>query len=309
MLQPPLLLLFLLLALSIATQSQSSPPAEHRLPDAIIIGAKKCGTRALLKFISAHPNVSAADAELHFFDRHYARGLDWYRRHMPVAEPHHALAIEKTPKYLVDARAPRRAHRMNPRLKLIVVVRNPVTRAISEFVQSQRRKRRHIDQITSDQLERMLYSNDTAATHANHRHHQRPRRIRTEWPVVRNGLYVQHVRRWLAHFPIEQFLLVNGERLISEPSAELERVQAFLGLEPLIRREHFRYDPHKGFHCIVKPLNSSHVRCLSEEKGRKHPHVAAHMLRDLTHLYAPYDRALFELIAPGQEPWWPLNDH
>lgn len=37
-----------------------------KLPQAIIIGAKKCGTRALLKFISAHPNVSAAGAEVHF---------------------------------------------------------------------------------------------------------------------------------------------------------------------------------------------------------------------------------------------------
>lgn len=50
-----------------------------KLPQAIIIGAKKCGTRALLKFISAHPNVSAAGAEVHFFDRFYHMGLDWYR--------------------------------------------------------------------------------------------------------------------------------------------------------------------------------------------------------------------------------------
>ena len=49
------------------------------LPDAIIIGAKKCGTRALLKFIGTHPNVSIAGAEVHFFDRFYHMGLDWYR--------------------------------------------------------------------------------------------------------------------------------------------------------------------------------------------------------------------------------------
>ena len=51
----------------------------QRLPDAIIIGAKKSGTRALLKFIGAHPNVSTAGAEVHFFDRFYHMGLDWYR--------------------------------------------------------------------------------------------------------------------------------------------------------------------------------------------------------------------------------------
>ncbi len=50
-----------------------------KLPQAIIIGAKKCGTRALLKFIGAHPNVTTAGAETHFFDRFYHMGLDWYR--------------------------------------------------------------------------------------------------------------------------------------------------------------------------------------------------------------------------------------
>ena len=52
---------------------------KQSLPDAIIIGAKKCGTRALLKFIGTHPNVSTAGAEVHFFDRFYHMGLDWYR--------------------------------------------------------------------------------------------------------------------------------------------------------------------------------------------------------------------------------------
>jgi [heparan sulfate]-glucosamine 3-sulfotransferase 3 len=51
----------------------------QKLPGAIIIGAKKCGTRALLKFIGAHPNVSTAGSEVHFFDRFYHMGLDWYR--------------------------------------------------------------------------------------------------------------------------------------------------------------------------------------------------------------------------------------
>jgi hypothetical protein len=73
-----------------------------KLPHAIIIGAKKCGksskrnliilginktdvyhifagTRALLKFIGAHHNISTAGAEVHFFDRNYHLGLDWYR--------------------------------------------------------------------------------------------------------------------------------------------------------------------------------------------------------------------------------------
>lgn len=50
-----------------------------RFPQAIIIGVKKGGTRALLEFLRTHPDVRALGAEAHFFDRFYDRGLDWYR--------------------------------------------------------------------------------------------------------------------------------------------------------------------------------------------------------------------------------------
>ncbi|KAJ3601538.1 hypothetical protein NHX12_032506 [Muraenolepis orangiensis] len=50
-----------------------------KLPNALIVGVKKGGTRAVLEFIRIHPDVRALGTEPHFFDRHYDRGLDWYR--------------------------------------------------------------------------------------------------------------------------------------------------------------------------------------------------------------------------------------
>ncbi|ROI81978.1 Heparan sulfate glucosamine 3-O-sulfotransferase 3A1 [Anabarilius grahami] len=50
-----------------------------KLPQAIIIGVKKGGTRALLEFLRVHPDIRAVGAEPHFFDRNYDNGLDWYR--------------------------------------------------------------------------------------------------------------------------------------------------------------------------------------------------------------------------------------
>lgn len=52
---------------------------EKRLPQALIIGVKKGGTRALLEAIRAHPDVRAVGTEPHFFDRNYEKGLEWYR--------------------------------------------------------------------------------------------------------------------------------------------------------------------------------------------------------------------------------------
>lgn len=50
-----------------------------KLPQAIIIGVKKGGTRALLEFLRVHPDIRAVGAEPHFFDRNYHQGLEWYR--------------------------------------------------------------------------------------------------------------------------------------------------------------------------------------------------------------------------------------
>ncbi|KAG2455713.1 HS3S4 sulfotransferase, partial [Polypterus senegalus] len=52
---------------------------EKKLPQAIIIGVKKGGTRALLEALRVHPDVRAVGVEPHFFDRNYEKGFDWYR--------------------------------------------------------------------------------------------------------------------------------------------------------------------------------------------------------------------------------------
>lgn len=58
-----------------------------KLPQAIIIGVKKGGTRALLEFLRLHPDIRAVGAEPHFFDRNYEKGLEWYR----YVSPQHVL--------------------------------------------------------------------------------------------------------------------------------------------------------------------------------------------------------------------------
>lgn len=50
-----------------------------KLPQALIVGVKKGGTRALLEFLRVHPDIRAVGAEPHFFDRNYEDGLGWYR--------------------------------------------------------------------------------------------------------------------------------------------------------------------------------------------------------------------------------------
>ncbi|KIH60859.1 hypothetical protein ANCDUO_08878 [Ancylostoma duodenale] len=51
---------------------------QKKFPSAIIVGVKKAGTRALLEFLRLNPNIRAPGPEVHFFDKNYHKGLDWY---------------------------------------------------------------------------------------------------------------------------------------------------------------------------------------------------------------------------------------
>lgn len=95
---------------------QTDLQPNRRLPDTLIIGVKKSGTRALLEFIRLHPDVRAAGCEVHFFDRHYNKGFNWYRNHMPSTIDGQ-ITMEKTPSYFITKEAPQRVHHMNPGTK------------------------------------------------------------------------------------------------------------------------------------------------------------------------------------------------
>jgi [heparan sulfate]-glucosamine 3-sulfotransferase 5 len=79
---------------------------------AIIIGVRKGGTRALLEMLFLHKSVQKANGEVHFFDRddNYERGLDWYRRRMPYSFPNQ-ITIEKSPSYFVTPEVKKKCKR------------------------------------------------------------------------------------------------------------------------------------------------------------------------------------------------------
>ena len=108
---------------------------KRRLPNAIIAGFSKCGTRALIWFLSRSDVIKAAEPELHFFDRNYENGLDWYRDQFPP-RLEREIGIEKTPGYMTDEQSAERIYRMNSSLKIITIVCEPVRKVVSQYTQA-----------------------------------------------------------------------------------------------------------------------------------------------------------------------------
>ncbi|KAA8585054.1 heparan sulfate glucosamine 3-O-sulfotransferase 6 [Etheostoma spectabile] len=254
-----------------------------RFPQAIIIGVKKGGTRALLEFLRIHPDVRAVGTEPHFFDRFYDRGLEWYRNLMPRTLDGQ-ITMEKTPSYFVTKEAPSRVCIMNCQTKLIVVVRDPVTRAVSDYTQTLSKN------PGLPSFQSLALKNSTTGL------------IDTTWSAVRIGLYAKHLENWLQYFPLSHFLFVSGERLVSDPAGEMGRVQDFLGLKRVVSDKHFYFNQTKGFPCLKKPEGSSRPRCLGKSKGRPHPHIPSEILQRLRDFYRPFNHRFYQMS--GQDFGW-----
>lgn len=266
----------------------SDAPLHKALPGAVIFGTKKGGTRALLEFLNIHSQIKRAKNEVHFYDKHWARGVDWYIRQMPnISEGQ--LALEKTPGYFHTPGAARRIWEVKNDTKLIMIVRHPVTRLVSDY-----------NQFRSNNLARgqTQYPNlDTfVLTEAG--------AVDPGYPPVVRSMYHQHMTRWLNTFPMTQIHVVDGDKFIRAPWDELRLLETFLGLEPELTEENFYFNKSKGFFCGRQEVRRrasewSCVRrkCLSSSKGRPKPEVPESLLTKLTEFFVSHNEKFFEQVG------------
>ncbi|XP_067121186.1 heparan sulfate glucosamine 3-O-sulfotransferase 5-like [Centruroides vittatus] len=261
------------------------PRTKRRLPQCVIIGVRKCGTRALLEFLNLHPSIQKASDEVHFFDddSRYHLGLEWYRRRMPYSFPNQ-ITIEKSPAYFITDSAPARIRSMNDTIKLLLIVRDPVTRLVSDYAQLAANKARK-DKLVASFEDIVLNPDGT---------------INSGYKAVRISMYSQYFKKWTRAFPREQIHVVDGEQLIKNPFLEVLKIEKFLGISHRISKDNFFYNKTKGFYCV---RNDTAEKCLNESKGRKHPPVSEEVIHKLRKFYAPFNREFYR--DSGQDFGWP----
>lgn len=182
------------------------------LPNYLVVGAARCGTSWIARNLMVHPDVyMPPEKELHFFDREYRRGIQWYEsRFQGRAE---AAVGEATPAYFYFPQIPDLIRRHMPRARLIVSLRDPVDRAYSHYW-NLRAKARWGDENYWMPFEEKL--------------RRTPR-------LIQEGLYATNLRRYLGRFPREQVLVLLYDDLRRDPRAFLKAVYDHLGVEPVYR--------------------------------------------------------------------------
>jgi hypothetical protein len=203
------------------------------LPDFLVAGVPKAGTTALHAALSRHPGLYLSPVkEPKFFltdgppptrggpgDALTYREHVWERDKYEAlfdAAPPGALRGEATPFYLYDPGALRRVHDLLPAAKLIVVIRDPVERAHSNWTH-----------LWSAGLEPV---GDFVRACA-----EEDRRIAAGWAPFWHyaglGRYGEQLARAFSLFPREQVLVLRYRLLIDDPAATLDKICGFLGVE------------------------------------------------------------------------------
>jgi hypothetical protein len=201
------------------------------LPDFLVLGAQKAGTTALYEYLRRHPQISGPSwKEVSFFDRHWARGESWYRGNFPnVARTRGKHVGEASPSYVFHPLAPRRVQEVVPEARLIVLVRNPVDRALSQYNHEVALGREPLpfEEALDVEEERLRGEQERMAAD--------PRYFSREWwshTYKARGRYAEQLERWLAVFPREQLLVLPSDDLGSEPARAHAQVLEFLGASP-----------------------------------------------------------------------------
>lgn len=254
----------------------------RRFPSALIIGVKKGGTRALISMLSKHPKIAIAQHEVQYFSYNYHRGRQWYIQQMPFTT-RDAISMEKSPNYFSIDEVPERVYYQSKKVKLILIVRNPLDRAVSDYVQyvsDDWAETNHGKQQVPPKFESMVLKNWRVIT-ADRNH------------FIQRSLYDKDYMRWRKYFKKSQILVVNGDELVSNPVSILKKVENFLNVPTFFKDDMFVFDEEKGFYCWNSQWanqTTAMPHCLGSTKGRPHPVIAENVQKTLNAFFHPHTK-------------------
>jgi len=276
-----------LAARSAVRQYGTRTASQRPLPDYLIIGAKKGGTSSLTNWLLQHPDNLRMFPPFqplkspHFFDINYHQGVAWYRGHFPterVRSRHPGAVVgEASPYYMFHPAAAARAYSVAPDAKVITVLRNPVSRAHSNYW----------DRVSAGSETLPTFEAAIEAEEA------RVARVEIErlgrdpgyysfehdqFTYLARGRYLEHLQTWLDTYPPTQVLVLRAEDMYANPAAVFEQVQSFLGLR---------------FSSAVN---------LKTYNERPKPSMDPRTRDRLAEYYRPYNEALYERL--GRDMLW-----
>jgi hypothetical protein len=247
------------------------------LPSYLIVGAQKAGTSALSNFLGQHPDIlPSKPKEVHYFDINYARSKGWYLTHFPLKAQlgSHRITGEASPYYMFHPHAMERIKTVLPDVKIIIMLRNPVSRAISQYFKSLKSGVETLPMEEAMRTEEVRLKDEYDAMIADpsyqSRHYQ-------SLSYKARGIYYPQVKRCLDLFGREQVLVLKSEDMLSDKARSvLREVFSFLEVD-----EDF----------VIPDMEPKNVG-----KSRYTSDVPAEVTEYLSEFFKPHNKQLYEYL-------------
>ena len=253
---------------------------EQRFPKCIVIGVAKCGTREVIDFMRLHPHIEIYHRltyEMPYFKGCFHEGDAWFKRQMPCSYSNQ-ITIMKNSGYFRYKTVAKRIKEFNPNIKLILLIREPVSRVVSQFMFN--KEKRWFDNVAT--LEDVVLKGN---------------KVNESNKLISDSVYAMAMKEWLNYFNIDQFLFIEHEELKKKPYDVMSKIEQFLGLEKYIKPYMFVLNKESGFYCIRSDLTATGMACYAPDRGRKHVTVASSTLTKLKTYFQAKNELFFRLIG------------
>lgn len=178
------------------------------LPNFLGIGAPRSGSTWLYELLRSHPDIYMSQRkETYFFRNYFEKGLVEYQKFFPEeAEAWKYVAIgEFTPYYLFCSECPARITQVPSIKKFLLILRNPVKRAYSQFGA-------------------LLKAGDFQGTFEDCM-------VTNYERIVEHGFYTRPLKEYFRYFDREQFLILIMEETVNNVAQTKQRLGSFLGVD------------------------------------------------------------------------------
>lgn len=170
------------------------------------LGAQKSGTSWVYACLYEHPEICSPIKEIHFFSRErFNEGKDWYESHFKKCRAG-LMRGEFSTSYLYSEETPERIRALYPEAKLIVILRNPIDRAYSQYTNA----------IKAGEIQGSVTAEEY---------------FKSEPSSLLQGKYTAQLERYYTHFPNDQILVLIYEDSKRDPVAFIKRIYEFIGVD------------------------------------------------------------------------------
>lgn len=263
------------------------------LPNFVIVGAMKAGTSNLRKILIQHPDVSMSNQEIGYFsnEESYAKGVEWYKAFFKDL-PDTKWIGEKSPNYYFYPGAAKRIHELIPNAKLIFILRDPISRAYSDYWFSIYRGRELLSFKKAVALE------------------LKGKRKSIYRQYLKRSSYLEQIREYLEFFPPENILALSFKKMKANPQAAANECFDFLGLDTLeITQTEEAKNPtylpmsfrlnYLASHLFMPwwPWMFFIIRRITRRRKSGYPKMDESVMKTLTEHFAPMNKSLKDEIG------------